>query len=174
VRFAFVGFNEIPGSAKATASTPGVAYLEPETVRQAVAAARQLADVVIVVPQWGWPEYHADFTARQMEQMELFWEAGADHVLGHGTHWASAVSLTPGERGYRFVISSHGNFLFGQDWSRQTQEGVVVELTFVGPTLAQARLHPYIMLDQAQPNLIDPVTDGKYVLRQVWTVSILE
>jgi hypothetical protein len=174
VRFAFVGFNEIPGSAQATASTPGVAYLERTSVRQAVAAARELADVVIVVPQWGWPEYHADFTARQMEQMELFWEAGADHVLGHGTHWASAVALTPGERGHRFVISSHGNFLFGQDWSRQTQEGVVVELTFVGPTLAQARLHPYIMLDQAQANLIDPVTDGKYVLRQVWTVSILE
>lgn len=174
VRFAFVGFNEIPGSARATDSTPGVAYLERGIVRHAVAAARELADVVIVVPQWGWPEYHADFTARQHEQMELFWEAGADHVLGHGTHWASGVSLTPGERGHRFVISSHGNFLFGQDWSRQTQEGVVVELTFVGPSLAQARLHPYIMLDQAQPNLIDPVTDGKHVLRQVWTASILE
>jgi hypothetical protein len=175
VRFAFVGFNEIPGSAKAGKETPGVAYLTPTNVKRAVAAARKVADVVIVVPQWGWPEYHANFTARQKEQMELFWEAGADHVIGHGTHWASAVSLTrPEGEDYRFVISSHGNFLFGQDWSRQTQEGVVPELTFVGATLVQARLHPYIMLDQAQANLTDPASDGKYVLQQVWKVSILK
>jgi poly-gamma-glutamate capsule biosynthesis protein CapA/YwtB (metallophosphatase superfamily) len=175
VRFAFVGFNEIPGSAKAGASTPGVVYLTEANVRKAVAAAREVADVVIVVPQWGWPEYHANFTARQKEQMKLFWDAGADHVIGHGTHWASAVSITPdGDGGQHFVISSHGNFLFGQDWSRQTQEGVVVELTFAGTRLAQARLHPYIMLDQAQANLTDPVTDGSYVLNQVWEVSTLK
>ncbi len=175
IRFAFVGFNEIPGSAKAGASKPGVVYLTEANVRKAVAAAREVADVVIVVPQWGWPEYHANFTARQKEQMQLFWDAGADHVIGHGTHWAAAISITPdGEDDHHFVISSHGNFLFGQDWSRQTQEGVVVELTFAGTHLAQARLHPYIMLDQAQANLTDPATDGSYVLNQVWKVSTLK
>ncbi len=173
VRFAFVGFNEIPGSAKASAANPGVAYLDETNVRRGIAAARKVADVVIVVPQWGWPEYHADFTARQKAQMKLFWDAGADQVIGHGTHWAAAVSITRGERGYRFAISSHGNFLFGQDWSRQTQESVIVELTFVGTKLAQARLHPFIVLDQAQPNLTDPTTDGKHVLEQVWAVSDL-
>ncbi len=174
IRFAFVGFNEIPGSARADASTPGVAYLDEENVRAGVSAAREVADVVVVVPQWGWPEYHANFTARQREQMRLFWDAGADHVVGHGTHWAAAVSITKGETDPRFVISSHGNFLFGQDWSRQTQEAVVVELTFVGAQLAQARLHPYIVLKQAQPNLTNPTTDGAYVLDQVWSVSTLK
>ena len=174
VRFAFVGFNEIPGSARSDADTPGVAYLDEANVRAGVAAARKVADVVIVVPQWGWPEYHANFTARQKQQIKLFWDAGADHVVGHGTHWASAVSLTPSDKGYRFVISSHGNFLFGQDWSRQTEESVVVEMTFVGTKLAQARLHPYVMLDQAQANLVNPTTDGKYVLNQVWSNSILK
>ena len=173
VRFAFVGFNEIPGSARAGASTAGVAYLDEKNVRAGIAAAREVADVVIVVPQWGWPEYHANFTARQKEQIKLFWDAGADHVVGHGTHWAAAISLTKGDTGHRFVISSHGNFLFGQDWSRQTQEAVVVELTFTGTTLAQARLHPYVVVDQAQPNLTDPTTDGAYVLDQVWSVSKL-
>ncbi len=174
VRFAFVGFNEIPGSAEASASKPGVAYLNEENVRAGVAAARKVADVVIVVPQWGWPEYHADFTKRQKEQMRLFWDAGADHVVGHGTHWAGPISLTSGGGGYRVAVGSHGNFLFGQDWSRQTQEAVVVELTFVGTQLAQARLHPFIMLNQAQANLTNPATDGKFVLDQVWSNSILK
>ncbi len=70
-------------------------------------------------------------------------------------------------------MASHGNFLFGQDWARQVQEGVILEATFVGSKLAQARLHPYIMLDQAQANLTNPTTDGKYVLNQVWSVSEL-
>ncbi|MCU0477489.1 MAG: CapA family protein [Chloroflexi bacterium] len=174
VRFAFVGFNEIPGSARADASTPGVVYLDEANVRRGIAAARKVADVVIVVPQWGWPEYHANFTARQKQQMKLFWDAGADHVIGHGTHWAGPVSITKDDRGFHFVMGSHGNFLFGQDWSRQTQEAVIVEATFVGSRLAQARLHPFIMLEQAQANLTNPTTDGKYVLTQVWSNSILK
>ena len=173
VRFAFVGFNEIPGSAAAGPTKPGVAWLTEANVRASIAAARKVADVVIVVPQWAWPEYHAEFTARQKEQMALFWDAGADHVIGHGTHWSSAISITDGKRGSRAVISSHGNFLFGQDWSRQTQEGVLPELTFVGTRLVQVRLHPYIVMDQAQPNLTAPTTDGKHVLEQVWSVSQL-
>ena len=173
VRFAFVGFNEIPGSAAAGPTKPGVAWLNETNVRASIAAARKVADVVIVVPQWAWPEYHAEFTARQKDQMALFWDAGADHVVGHGTHWSSAISISEGDRGSRVVISSHGNFLFGQDWSRQTQEGVLPELTFVGPQLAQVRLHPYIVMDQAQPNLVTPTTDGKHVLEQVWSVSQL-
>ncbi len=173
VRFAFVGFNEIPGSAKAGPKAAGVAWLTETNVRAAIASAHKVADVVIVVPQWAWPEYHAEFTARQKEQMQLFWDAGADHVVGHGTHWSSAISITKGARGSRVVISSHGNFLFGQDWSRQTQEGVLPELTFLGTELVQVRLHPYIVMDQAQPSLVAPTTDGKHVLDQVWSVSQL-
>ncbi len=174
VRFAFVGLNEHPGSVRADATTAGVAWLTDTNARKAIAAARKVADVVIVVPQWNWPEYHPDFTARAKAQMRLFFDAGADHVLGHGAHWSGAASITKGDRGYRFVMASHGNFLFGQDWSRQTQEGVIVEMTFVGSRLAQARIHPYIMLDQAQANLTNPVTDGKYIQNQVWDNSILK
>jgi hypothetical protein len=173
VRFAFVGFNDIAGSTRAATSAPGVAWLTEANVRKAIAAARKVADVVVAVPQWGSPPYHADFTARQRQQLALFWDAGADQVIGHGTHWASAVSITKGRDGDRFAIASHGNFLYGQDWSRQTQEAVVVELTFVGPHLAQARLHPYVVLDRAQPSLTAPTTDGAFVQDQVWSKSTL-
>jgi hypothetical protein len=50
-------------------------------------------------------------------------------------------------------------------------EGVIVEATFVGTKLAQFRLHPYVIMNQAQANLLDPTGDGKYVLNQVWSVS---
>jgi hypothetical protein len=50
-------------------------------------------------------------------------------------------------------------------------EGVIVEATFYGKTLVQFRLHPYVVYQNAQPNLLNPTTDGKFVLHQVWSVS---
>jgi poly-gamma-glutamate capsule biosynthesis protein CapA/YwtB (metallophosphatase superfamily) len=172
-RFAFVGFNEVPGSVAAGPGQPGVAWLTEANIRDAVARARGAADVVICVPQWwGGAEYHGDFTASQLGQQELLYDAGCDHILGHGTHWSGPIDFVPRpEGGPHFTIASHGNFLFGQSWSQQTQEGVIAELAFRGTTLVQARLHPYIMLEQAQTNLTKPETDGSYVLQRIFENS---
>ena len=174
VRFAFVGFNEVPGSVAAAPGVPGVAGLTDENVTAAVDGARAAADIVICVPQWwGGAEYHAEFLNDMRRQQAHFFEAGCDHVLGHGTHWSGPIDFTTDDRGTHVTVVSHGNFLFGQSWSQQTQEGVTVELAFVGTRLAQVRLHPYIMLLQAQTNLTDPETDGAYVLNRIFDASEL-
>jgi len=45
--------------------------------------------------------------------------------------------------------------------------------TFVGKRLAQVRLIPTVMIDDAQPKLTDPATDGQFVLQKVLGRSIL-
>jgi hypothetical protein len=65
-------------------------------------------------------------------------------------------------------MASEGNFLFGQRWAQPVQEGVILEMAFRGADLVNVRLHPYIMLRQAQASLIDPETDGRYVLGRIW------
>ncbi len=171
IKFAFVGWDDIQGSAAATDTRPGVAPLTDDNVCNSIKAARKVADVVIAMPQWGWPEYHATMTKTQATQRAFFYQCGADGILGSGTHWASWASILPGPDGPQFAIGSHGNFLFDQSWSRQTMEGVIVEATFYGTRLVQFRLHPYVIVQGAQPNLLDPTTDGAYVLNQVWSVS---
>ena len=171
VKFAFVGWDDIQGSAAATDTRPGVAPLTDDNVCNSIKAARKVADIVIAMPQWGWPEYHATMTETQATQRAFFYQCGADGILGSGTHWASWASILPGPNGPRFAIGSHGNFLFDQSLSRQTMEGVIVEATFYGKRLVQFRLHPYVVVQGAQPNLLDPTTDGAYVLQQVWSVS---
>ena len=173
LRFAFVGWDSTGGSRWAGPSTAGAAAMTSANVKASLAAARKAGDVVIAMPQWNWPEYHAGFTATALKQRAQIYAAGADHILGSGTHWAGAISITEGERGPQLAVTSHGNFLFGQDWSRQTMEGVIVEMTFLGRRLVQVRLHPYVVMDQAQPNLIDPETDGAYVLGALFEVSEL-
>ena len=171
IKFAFVGWDDIGGSRVATATLPGAAPMTDDNVCNSLKAARQVADIVIAMPQWGEPEYHANITKKQVEQRAFFYSCGADDILGSGTHWASWASILPGPNGPQFAIGSHGNFLFPQSWSRQTMEGVVVEATFYGKTLVQFRLHPYVVTQNAQPNLLNPTTDGKFVLNQVWSVS---
>lgn len=173
VTFGFVAFNEIPGSLEAAAGQPGVLWLRDENVTEAVSRARERADVVICVPQWwGGTEYHAEFRGDMRRQQEFFFDSGCDQILGHGTHWSGPIEIEPGpDGGHRVTVVSHGNFLFGQSWSQQTQEGVLVELAFRGTDLVQARMHPYIMLEQAQANLIDPETDGLHVLNRIYAAS---
>ncbi len=174
ITFGFVGFDAIGGSAYATASSAGVAALTPANVRTAVAKARALgAQVVIALPQWSSVEYRAQFTAFQQGIVRTLFAAGVDHVVGADFHWAGALAVSLAGSTYRYVGSSQGNFWFGQDWSRQTQEGIITSLTFVGTRLAQVRLSPTVILDNAQPNLVDPATDGQFVLRQVLSGTTL-
>jgi poly-gamma-glutamate capsule biosynthesis protein CapA/YwtB (metallophosphatase superfamily) len=175
LRFAILSWDATNQSTAATASRAGALRPTVANVTTAVAQARKAADVVIAMPQWNWPEYSAPFSPTALRQRDAWFAAGVDHILGSGTHWASAISVTRPDpaKGWRVAVTSHGNFLFGQGWSRQTQEGVIYETTFRGTQLVQVRLHPYIVMDGAQPNLTDPKGDGAYVQRQVFDVSEL-
>jgi poly-gamma-glutamate capsule biosynthesis protein CapA/YwtB (metallophosphatase superfamily) len=174
ITFGFVGHNEIPGPIPAGPDQPGVLWLTDEYhVTESVRRAREVADIVLCVPQWwGGEEYHYDWRPSQREQQERYFEAGCDHVLGQGTHYAGPMDLDVDADGkHRLTIMSSGNFLFGQGWSQDTMEGVVFELTFRDTDLVQARMHPYVTMDQAQTNLTDPEGDGRYVLERIFEHS---
>jgi hypothetical protein len=97
--------------------------------------------------------------------------AGCDQILAGGLHVSGAVYLRPGDKGARVINAGPGNFQYGQDWSQDTQEGVVVGLTFRGTTLVNVRLYPYVMILAARAALLDPQGDGHYVLQRIWKDS---
>jgi len=171
--FGWVAHNDILGPIPAGPDQPGVAWLTDENVIESVRRAREVADVVICVPQWwGGAEYHYDWRDPMRHQQQVYLEAGCDHILGQGTHYAGPIEFTKGADGKtHLTVVSAGNFLFGQGWSQDTQEGVVFELTFRGTDLVQARMHPFVTLDQAQTNLTEPEGDGSYVLNRVFENS---
>lgn len=175
LRIAFLSWDATGVSRAATAAGWGELHPTADNVKQAVALARAQADLVILMPQWNFPEYSAPFTKTAIAQRDAWFAAGVDDILGSGTHWASAMSVTrpDASKGWRLAVTSHGNFLFGQLWSRQTEEGLIYEVTFRGTELVQVRVHPYVVMDGAQPKLTDPTTDGAYVQRQVFEVSDL-
>jgi hypothetical protein len=69
------------------------------------------------------------------------------------------------------VIYSLGDLVFDLQHDARTQQGLIAELTFVGRRLAQVELHPTLILDASQPNLLDRAGGGDALLRAIRSSS---
>ncbi len=171
VRFAFVGFNAIGETPRATPRDPGAlsVRMPPRTgplnsadldhVASVVRRATRSADVVIVLPHWGTqythtPEPIQSTVARRMVR------AGADLVVGGHPHWVQSAERIDGVP----VLHSLGNFVFDMDFMTETMEGVFLETVWRGDALVRTRLVPYKM---------DPVSFAPREVRGAEAVRIL-
>ena len=176
LKVGFVAWNDVGGVARADADTAGVPWITKANVDTAVRRARAGgADLVICDPQWtGGREYHDDLWAKQVKQLGWFDGAGCDHVIGSGTHVAGPMDLAMVKGNVRVTLVCPGNYVFGQDFFQNLQEGVIFEQKFVGKKAVNFRLYPYVIVLGARPALTDPATDGRYVLQRIWKNSDLD
>ena len=166
VRVAIVPCVGVAPHAYAGANKSGGTPCKGSIARDVRAAARR-ADVVVVFPHWG-AEYTREPADGQRAQARAWVRAGADLVVGAHSHVAGAIEEIEGAP----VLYSMGNLIFDQWWSTNTMEGLIVESTFHAGELKQVRLHPFITIQQAQPNLMDPSAgEGRRLLQQVRAAS---
>lgn len=137
VRFGFISLGQLEPQVFAGEDTPGIAVLDEANLREAIAAARQAADVVVVMPHWG-PEDVPTPNWSQRELARVAVEAGADLVVGNHTHVVQAVQEIDGV----MVFYGLGNFVFDQDWARDHQQGVILQVRFEGQRFAGYELVP--------------------------------
>ncbi|WP_433157352.1 CapA family protein [Kribbella sp. CA-247076] len=161
VRFGFLAFNAIGETPRATASSAGAFSLrmpprtgplnagDLATVTRAVTALKAAVDVVVVLPHWGQQYTHTPVPA-QRTVADALTKAGADLVIGGHPHWVQSVQFLPG----KVVAHSLGNLVFDMDFSQQTQEGVLLELTYWGKSLKAARLTPYVIGSDFSPRVV--------------------
>ena len=151
----------------ATDDRPGAAELLLPNVRRDIRRARREgADVIAVVPHWG-TEYTTRVTPQQRRWARVMVRAGADIVLGAHSHVVGPIEFIDGVP----VLYSLGDFLFDLPRFEETEEGVIVELTFQGDRLAQLELHPTVIVDRSQVALLDPAKDGQVVLQRMRAAS---
>jgi poly-gamma-glutamate synthesis protein (capsule biosynthesis protein) len=166
-RIALFGYDAVRPAANATARRAGSAGLISAHYRADVAAAREAgADVVVALPHWG-AEYRAAPTAKQRANAKALVAAGTTLILGSHSHWAGAMELVDGSP----VLYSLGNLVFDLTRSEETVEGLIVEITFVGAQPTQIRLHPTVMVDLVQPNLLEAAGDGAVVIKRMRKAS---
>lgn len=125
-RFAFLSYTPfISEYASNRESRPAVAVSELETIKGDILRARTQSDVVIVLVHWG-DEYSTKSNAEQRDLAYAAIDAGASAVIGHHPHVVQEVET------YRngIIAYSLGNFVFDQNFSSDTSEGLMLELSF--------------------------------------------
>ncbi len=176
VRLAFLGFNAIGETPRATATDVGAlsVRMPPRTgpalveadlriVERSIRAADRVADAVVVLPHWGDQYTHQPEPVQRVVARRLV-EAGADLVVGGHPHWVQGVDAVDDVP----VAHSLGNFVFdmgpANGFPEQTRQGVVLESTWWGGELKAVRLVPYLM---------DPVSFAPGVVRGDEAADIL-
>lgn len=151
-RFAFVGFNAIGETPRATADSAGAlsVRMPPRTgplvpadlshVAEVVRRADRRADAVIVLPHWGTQYTHRPEPVQRRVAQRLV-AAGADLVVGGHPHWVQGVETIDGVP----VVHSLGNFVFDMDFMVETMQGVMLETTWRDGELAEVDFVPYVM-----------------------------
>lgn len=137
IRFGFVSLGEIEPSTFASKSAPGIAELNDTNLRQAIADAREVSDVVIGLPHWG-SDYSFTPNYRQLQFAEVAVEAGVDLIIGNHAHVIQGMKEINGVP----VFYGLGSFVFDQDWSLETQQGIVVRILFEGTNIITHEVIP--------------------------------
>lgn len=143
IKFAFLGYSDIE-------KTPLVSTAEEERIRAEVSQAKKNADVVIVQYHWG-TEYLTPPEPRQKDLGRLTIDSGADLVIGNHPHWIKPIELHNG----KLITYAHGNFVFDQEWSQKTKEGVIGKYTFFGKDLIDVEYLPVEIISYGQPYFLE-------------------
>ncbi len=105
-------------------------FSDEEKVRDDIRRARELADIVVVLPHWG-TEYTYQPDSFQEKWTEIFLEEGVDIVIGTHPHVVQPYELLTGEDGHQMLVYySLGNFISYQD-EMERMLGGMADITII-------------------------------------------
>jgi len=170
VKFGFLAFNGISTS------------FDRKNIENEIKEAKQKVDVLVVSVHWGDEyvlvprKYGNTAPDDPMEIGHLIIDSGADLVIGNHPHWVQGVELYKD----KLITYAHGNFIFDQTWSKETQEGIVGEYTFYiseqrGQTsvvkLVNVKYHPILVDVSYQPKFLSE-KNGQHIIDRMQESSI--
>lgn len=127
---------------------PGTAYYSEALVKESILKAKEISDIVIVIPHCG-AEQVTTPNDIQKKWAKIFTSAGADFVVGHHPHVRQAPEVINGVT----VVYSIGNFMLsGQSGTEESRKGWVVELTIDNKEIKEYKLLDTEMNQQGVPS----------------------
>lgn len=160
VKFAFLGFDDVTGGNRV------VAQADEEKMQLAIKGAKEQADVVVIMFHFG-SEYRVGPSERQRTLGRLAIDSGADVVVGNHSHWIGSLEKYRG----KLILYSCGNFVFDQEWSLKTREGLLVTYVFYDKELIDVQLRPILISNYGQPDLLS-VSDSQKILDEMRKTSM--
>jgi len=176
IKVAFLGYTAIPGNFEAGPTTTGNAFIKiapwypfnEASIAQMeidIKTAKTKADVVI--PFFHWSEEYVHTPNEQMRQVaHRAVEAGATMVVASHPHWVQGIEWYKDT----LIAYSLGNFVFDQEQTLKTKQGVVLLTEFAGNRLTKASFTPIQIENYYQPHILDG-TAAQEVLNNIYAHS---
>ncbi|MFA6295955.1 MAG: CapA family protein [Patescibacteria group bacterium] len=158
-KFAFLAYTYSDGidfQTHLSENEPDVAFWDANQAKIDIDQAKTQADSVIVYMHAG-QEYSPKPIQDQINFAHSAIDNGADLVLGSHPHWVETTEKYKD----KYIIYSMGNFVFDQDWSQETKEGVIVKLKYKDNRFNQAEFIPVIIEDFNQPRVANDAEKSK-------------
>lgn len=149
VKFGFLGYNDIEKNSI-------VVSAEKEKIKKDIENLKSFSDVIVVTYHWG-AEYGSQPDQSQIDLGRFTIDSGADLVIGNHPHWIQPIEIyepkgsNPSDYKGKLITYAHGNFIFDQEWSQKTKEGVVGKYTFFKDQLIDVEFFPVEIIDYGQP-----------------------
>lgn len=175
-KFAFLAANSIVGDIPAGQNSPGTWHFdlppwgtrnetEVQEILENIKAAKKESDFTIIMVHWG-TEYTADPSPEMKTLGREFIDAGADLVVGTHPHWVQGVEAYKNG----FISYSLGNFVFDQEWSLETKQGLIMDTIFYKDKLVNVSITPVLIEDFNRPRILGK-EEGKKIMDEVWASS---
>jgi poly-gamma-glutamate capsule biosynthesis protein CapA/YwtB (metallophosphatase superfamily) len=129
---------------------------EQEKTKEIFDAVKPYSDYRIAFIHWG-TEYTAQPQDKQKEIAHQIIDLGADIILGHHPHVVQSVEIYNNKP----IFYSLGNFVFDQYFSKETQEGLGVQIKLL-PYQIQYELLP-INIAKSQPQFMQGDDKEKFL-----------
>ncbi len=128
IKIAYLAYTDLyPRGLMAQDNRPGVSDSDLEKIKQRIKELKSQVDLVMVSWHWG-VEYQLKSNENQKKVAHELIEAGADLIIGHHPHVAQEIEKY--KQGW--IIYSLGNFVFDQNFSKETMEGLLVKIKIKG------------------------------------------
>jgi poly-gamma-glutamate synthesis protein (capsule biosynthesis protein) len=128
VKIGFIGASYASFNDGGAGRNDYVARIEEiDHLRNAIARLKSKVNFVLVTMHAG-TEYTRRPNKSQVDFARAAVELGADLVIGAHPHWIQSVEYYRG----KCIFYSLGNFIFDQEWSQDTKEGLAIKVTLDG------------------------------------------
>lgn len=123
---------------------------DDQEILEKIKESKAQVDLLIVSLHWG-----TEYTSFPAEWEKVLARAmidnGADLIVGNHPHWIQPIEIYKN----KLIIYAHGNFIFDQEWSRETKIGIVGKHIFYHKQLVDSQFFPVKISDYSQPQFLE-------------------
>lgn len=149
-KIAFLGFSQFGKNYLEAGglNQVGLAFAYEDEIEKRTREAKEKSDIIVVSFHWG-DEYQKEPNDYQKRIGRLAVEAGADLVIGHHPHVIQPVEKYQDS----YIAYSLGNFVFDQNFSEETMEGLLLEAVIKNGSISEINPIEMKISDKFQPFL---------------------